>query len=221
MVRVYALKLEDEKYYVGKTENLNFRIDQHFNSGGSAWTKKYPPICVLEIVDNCDDYDEDKYTRIYMDKYGIENVRGGSFCEVVLEETTIKLLEKMRNGTQNKCFTCGKLGHFVNECDVGNIPKDADKCWAQLITGLREFSEAVLDDSEGDKIRNVCTTIGDDQVKLMDLKNKDEELYTKVVKLRDMVDLCARYDEIVMEKSIQNTIDKHNKQMRKFSRRFK
>lgn len=34
MVFVYVLKLENNKYYIGKTSNPNFRIEQHFNSSG-------------------------------------------------------------------------------------------------------------------------------------------------------------------------------------------
>jgi hypothetical protein len=116
MVFIYVLQLEQEKYYIGKTENPNFRIEQHFQSGGAVWTKKYNPISVIKIIPDCDDYDEDKYTRKYMDNYGIDNVRGGSFCEIILDQTTIKLLEKMSKTTQNKCFTCGIIGHFSKEC---------------------------------------------------------------------------------------------------------
>ena len=79
MVYIYALKLEQNKYYIGKTNTPHFRIENHFNSNGSEWTKMYKPLSILEIKPNCDDYDEDKITRQYMDKYGVENVRGGSF----------------------------------------------------------------------------------------------------------------------------------------------
>ena len=82
MVYIYTLKLKQGKYYVGKTSHPNFRIESHFNSEGSGWTKMYNPIKILEIIPNCDDYDEDKYTKIYMDKYGIDNVRGGSYTSV-------------------------------------------------------------------------------------------------------------------------------------------
>jgi len=82
MVFIYALKLSQGKYYVGKTTNPSFRLDNHFNSNGSAWTMKYKPIKLLELIPNCDRYDEDKYTRKYMDKYGIDNVRGGSFVQI-------------------------------------------------------------------------------------------------------------------------------------------
>lgn len=94
MVYIYILKLQKNKYYVGKTNYPNFRINEHFNSEASEWTKLYKPIEVFRLIPNCDDYDEDKYTKIYMDKYGIDNVRGGSFVSRELDTFTIKLLSK-------------------------------------------------------------------------------------------------------------------------------
>ena len=117
MVFIYVLELEQRKYYVGKTNNPQFRLDSHFNSNGSAWTKLYTPVKILELIPNCDDYDEDKYTRIYMDKFGINNVRGGSFVLVELEKSTIEHLKLMSNGTNDRCFTCGKGGHFAKDCE--------------------------------------------------------------------------------------------------------
>ena len=73
MVFIYVLELENNKYYIGKTDNPQFRLESHFNSNGAAWTKKYKPINIIELIPNCDDYDEDKYTLKYMEKYGIDN----------------------------------------------------------------------------------------------------------------------------------------------------
>ena len=115
MVYIYILKLQNDKYYIGKTSNPYFRIESHFNSEGSEWTKIHKPIKLLELIKG-DDYDEDKYTKIYMDKYGIDNVRGGTYTSVKLDKETKNQLEKMSNNTNNRCFKCTKYGHFAKDC---------------------------------------------------------------------------------------------------------
>ena len=84
MVYIYILKLQSNKYYIGKTNNPNFRLEEHESGKGSAWTKKYKPIKLMELIKNCDSYDEDKHTLRYMELMGIDNVRGGSFCQLKL-----------------------------------------------------------------------------------------------------------------------------------------
>jgi hypothetical protein len=113
---IYVLQLEEGKYYVGKTTQPSFRIESHFHGSGSSWTKKYKPQTVLEMIPNCDSYDEDKHTIRYMEKYGIQNVRGGSFCQINLSEVNLSTLHQMIKGATDKCYICGKSDHFARDC---------------------------------------------------------------------------------------------------------
>jgi len=79
MVFVYIMQLEQGKYYVGKTNNPYRCLESHFHSCCSVWTALYRPIQIIQVIPDCDDADEEKYTKMYMDKYGIDNVRGGSY----------------------------------------------------------------------------------------------------------------------------------------------
>ena len=116
MIYIYILLLQSNKYYVGKTTNPEFRIESHFNSNGSVWTQKYNPIEVIEIIENCDSFDEDKYVLKYMNSKGIDNVRGGSFSQIELSDEQIELINKMLRGANDECFNCGESGHFSKEC---------------------------------------------------------------------------------------------------------
>ncbi len=113
---VYCLKLQSGKYYIGKTNNPEFRLDNHFSRKGSYWTKKYPPIEIVEMIPNCDDWDEDKYTLKYMEQFGIDNVRGGSFCQFTLSKENLLTINQMITGSTDRCYICDEFGHFANSC---------------------------------------------------------------------------------------------------------
>jgi hypothetical protein len=51
-----------------------------------------------------------------MEQYGINNVRGGSFCQLKLDEDNLSTIKKMINGSSDKCYICGETGHFANDC---------------------------------------------------------------------------------------------------------
>jgi len=115
---IYVLKCKMGKYYIGRTSNLERRFEQHYlrDGFGSAWTKKYNVVKVLEIIKG-EKFDEDKTVKKYMANYGIENVRGGSYSRIELKKEEIDLIEKEIKNAYDLCLKCGKSGHFVKNCD--------------------------------------------------------------------------------------------------------
>ena len=118
MTNIYILQLTSNKYYIGKTENVASRVQEHFKGTGSAWTKLYHPVRLVISYPNCDNFDEDKYTKKYMSKYGIDNVRGGSYCKLTLTDSEKDNINRELSGASGECLKCGKMGHFAAQCHV-------------------------------------------------------------------------------------------------------
>jgi cellular nucleic acid-binding protein len=118
MEQLYVIECQKGKYYIGKTKDVFKRFEEHKSGSGSAWTKKYPPI-KLELCRSLQgDHDENNITKDYMKKYGIENVRGGSYAQVTLSEDIIKLLRYEFRGNADVCYKCNLAGHFAERCPV-------------------------------------------------------------------------------------------------------
>jgi len=111
---IYKLNLKCGKKYVGKTTNVDRRMEQHFTGKGSKVTKKFKPINgeVIDVVPGffSDDV-EQEYTEDYIAKHGYKNVRGGIYTN---SKTLHKNTEKKKNKV--KCYKCGKFGHYSNKC---------------------------------------------------------------------------------------------------------
>ena len=113
---VYVIQLFDDKYYIGRTNNLNRRLEEHKNGNGSEWTKKYPFIKLIKAVDTKDLFIEDKYVKMYMNKFGIDNVRGGSYSNIKLNKEQENILKKELNTINNNCYRCGRNSHYIKNC---------------------------------------------------------------------------------------------------------
>jgi predicted GIY-YIG superfamily endonuclease len=127
---IYILKLKDHCWYIGKSLSVEKRVQQHMNGGASVWTKAHAPISLQDTFYNVSPFDEDKYTKEYMAKYGIDKVRGGSYVMMKLTDSQKTLLKREIWGAQDRCFKCGN-SHFVYKCDaavdVDGNPIDVNK----------------------------------------------------------------------------------------------
>ena len=64
-------------WYIGKTNNLHRRMDEHFKGRGAIWCKMHPPLNLHALYKG--DI-EDSLTLQYMNEFGVDCVRGGRWC---------------------------------------------------------------------------------------------------------------------------------------------
>ena len=124
---IYVLKLANDCWYIGRAADVKRRVEHHFKRYGSAWTKLHRPISLEAIYRNASPFDEDRYTKEYMLRFGIDRVRGGTYSQPVLSKEQRKLIQQELWGAQDLCFLCGGK-HFVKTCS-----KDSSRDTEQLI----------------------------------------------------------------------------------------
>ena len=117
MFKIYALQLVDSKYYIGKTtKTVSERFTEHITKSEVSWTSLYKPEIILEAYHSSNPFEEDNLTKKYMFDYGIENVRGGSYTKITLDDWQLKALEHEFLSMGDKCFKCKKSGHIARYC---------------------------------------------------------------------------------------------------------
>lgn len=115
---VYLLECSRGKFYVGKTFNLRTRLIEHRSGNGAQWTRRYSPTDrgILSWHVSTSVHDEDNTTLDLMALKGIDNVRGGIFCQIDLPDHQLKVIKERLASTRNACFRCGKSSHFLANC---------------------------------------------------------------------------------------------------------
>ena len=141
MEQIYVLKLEGGKYYVGKSKNVAERYKQHLSGDGATWTRSHKPLKLIESRPLKNDHDETNLTKDLMKKYGVDNVRGGAYVSLVLDEATKSVLEREFRGNTDACFKCGEIGHFAGRCTAGE--EEEENVWGCDHCG-KEFKRMVL-----------------------------------------------------------------------------
>jgi len=131
---IYVLKLESNKYYIGKTtkicESIDFETIMQILpiKTENIWYNMYKPIKLIEYISDAMPFDMIKYILSYMAKYGIDNVRGGCFSDTILSYTDYIVLSKMIRESYNHCLYCNSETHTYLECKyISNILNSIEK----------------------------------------------------------------------------------------------
>jgi hypothetical protein len=114
---VYVLALDNNKYYVGKTIDIQSTYIEHCDGTKIEWTRIHRPrgIKWRSIIF----YPEEEMmcVRLLIGMYGIDNVRGGIYNNTTLtiEERRSIIAEDQYNhgGICNNCFN---QGHLTEDC---------------------------------------------------------------------------------------------------------
>ena len=117
---VYVLELEDDRVYVGKTQDVPRRLAAHCSGYGSAFTRVYKPTGVLlprlGNVEGDGDAAERDETLRYMMLRGVPFVRGWKFARVEMPSEEFEEAEANIRELFDLCRKCGCKGHFCTHC---------------------------------------------------------------------------------------------------------
>jgi predicted GIY-YIG superfamily endonuclease len=113
---VYVLKLNNNKFYIGKSYNILNRIKSH----NSNWVKAWGIVSQIKpLTPRLIDYESwernETLERIFI--HGFQNVRGWKYTQLELIDLNYKkdvfyeICEK-----KDLCRNCGEVGHFIKDC---------------------------------------------------------------------------------------------------------
>jgi len=155
-MNVYALELDSGKYYIGKTSRgVSIRVQEHTTGNGSEWTSMYKPVKIIENYQSDSQFEEDILTKKYMMKHGIENVRGGSYTKIVLDEWQIKSLEHEFKSVSDCCYKCGEKGHFAHVCPGENF-QGTDEELEEKIKDLEAIQHYIINIQPHQYVSSAC-----------------------------------------------------------------
>jgi predicted GIY-YIG superfamily endonuclease len=144
---IYVLKLVEDRYYIGRTDNILRRIEEHFTNNGSIYTKKFKPLKVIEVEEEKTREDEKCKTLDYMKKYGWEKVRGSHWCSLEIKnppknKKTIKRflfenkIEPIKNSSDDEIIKM----YCLENNNIIEIGEKLNKTPGSIAYSLKHFS---------------------------------------------------------------------------------
>jgi len=124
----YVLLLQNNRLYVGDTDNIYSRLMNHFemSSSSAAWVRMHGPVKrVLEITYDAQPGAERERFLEYASIFGFENVRGSWWCKVAKNATAPCFLDE---------FERGRMSHkFMSRFEIKQIERDIRKIVSERI----------------------------------------------------------------------------------------
>ena len=143
---LYVLKLQENKWFLhfaspSNEDNLWIECATLY-----PYVKKHLPIKTFQVININDIFEIDFYVKKYMFCYGIENVRGGSYVDEILDDKVLHVL--------NIELESNKESYFSRQYVVDNLFKKY-----QNIKDIEKEKEKEYLSAELLKYRELCKTI--------------------------------------------------------------
>lgn len=91
---IFVLELENEKYFICKTDCDDI-YKYYKKTYNYVFNKKNPFRSVVDMIEVKSEFDEVNITLEYMNRYGIKNVRGGPWKETTYSHQTYIDIERI------------------------------------------------------------------------------------------------------------------------------
>jgi len=153
--KIYVLECKEGKYYIGKSRDVESRVQQHFNGSGSSFTFRYRPLRLIESREMRSPLDEDQTVKEYMFNYGMNNVRGGSYSQLELTSAQEELLGREFDTATDRCYRCGHYNHLAPNCPLRSARQECFRCgrvghWINNCYASTDINGNELEDDEND-----------------------------------------------------------------------
>ena len=147
MSGVYVLELNNDKRYVGMSEDVEGRVYKHFAGEGASFTKTHGVVKrgeVLTVQDGTLEQWEQNETLAQMIKYGINNVRGFQWVHEKISVDQASVIKTLMTGLFSLCNTCGKPGHYAAGCTNPNDKSSRNGDVASIADGGRPEAITIM-----------------------------------------------------------------------------
>jgi len=136
---IYTLELKNNKYYIGKSDNIINRVHNHMNGYGSSWTKMHE---VVKLIPNITYNDDNNFGELIetlecINEYGINNVRGSMFTQANLSESDKIKAAELYCEMHDLCRKCGSNKHFITQCNNNTVEPWVHKFGGKLTNTTR------------------------------------------------------------------------------------
>lgn len=124
---IHILKLEENKFFIVQSKQNVIKTINNFKKI-SDWIQKYPYRSIMKEDLDPNQYSVNIWTLKYIEKFGLDNVRGGSFYQLNLSDKQKDLINYNLNLYIKICIQCNKknfiplnfyylYGFKINDCD--------------------------------------------------------------------------------------------------------